>query len=71
MNTESLIAAAGSIPALASHLGVTIQTVYNWKSRGIPEVRQAWIREQAPELVQAAQERAGATDGTDQPQSER
>lgn len=71
MNTENLIAEAGSITALAARLGVSVQTVYAWKANGIPPVRQSWIREQAPELVQAAQDRASALSGPDQPLSER
>lgn len=60
MDTQALIAAAGSLPALAARLGVSIQTVYTWKARGIPEVRQAWIREKAPELLQPAQDALGS-----------
>jgi len=71
MQIEPLIAAAGSITALAAHLGVSVQSVYTWKAKGIPEVRQSWIREKAPELVQAAREGRRTNPDTEQPQSAR
>ena len=55
MEINSLIVTAGSIPALASQLGVSAQTVYTWRLRGIPETRQSWIREKAPKLVKQAE----------------
>jgi transposase len=64
MNVQHLIDECGSMTQLAARLGVSVQTVYTWKSRGIPDTRQSWIRERAPELVQAAQDRAGDTNGT-------
>ena len=72
MNIESLIAASGGSPKhLAAYLDVALQTVYNWKSKGIPEVRQGWIKAQAPDLVQAALDGVRAPPVTDQPQSGR
>ena len=72
MNIESLIAASGGSPKhLAAYLDVALQTVYNWKNRGIPEVRQVWIQAKAPALVKAAQDGLRAPPVTDQPQSAR
>lgn len=61
MDVQALIAKAGGITALGRKLGVSKQTVHAWVHRGIPETRQAWIRERWPEARETQQDRSGET----------
>lgn len=49
----------GTAAALSRKLGVSQQTIQAWKRNGIPEVRQAWIRERWPEAFQSPPNGAG------------
>ena len=53
VRTDRAVSQFGGVPALANHLGVTREAVYQW-GEYVPEVRAYQLRDEFPELVEGA-----------------
>jgi len=54
MKATDIVKLYGTVSKAAKILGVSRLTVYNWKRRGIPQVRQAYIEKQTKGKLKAA-----------------